>query len=182
MLGRHCLHVDTKLLYSFGDIRVVSIFANFAIKKNSRIQENYYFNSAILKKNKNSRILNFVNIWSRENYDMSDRWYTDFSPMHSQFAPLFSETFRPQLILRKYFRPRPIHRKDVSPPPPLCSYLKKTFRTLTILFSERRLAPKPYFWKTFRTKTIFQKDVSHPFNNWEWRFAHSVYLRKTIRP
>ena len=32
--------------------------------------------------------------------------YTDCSP-HSQFAPFFSETFRPQLILRK----------DVSPPP-----------------------------------------------------------------
>ena len=32
--------------------------------------------------------------------------YTDFSP-YSQFAPFFSETFRPQLILRK----------DVSPPP-----------------------------------------------------------------
>ena len=33
-------------------------------------------------------------------------WCTDFLP-HSQFAPLFSETFRPQLILIK----------DVSPPP-----------------------------------------------------------------
>ena len=35
-----------------------------------------------------------------------ERRYTDFSP-HSQFAPFFSETFRPQLIIRK----------DVSPPP-----------------------------------------------------------------
>ena len=36
----------------------------------------------------------------------TSKWYTDFSP-HSQFAPFFSETFRPQLILKK----------DVSPPP-----------------------------------------------------------------
>ena len=46
-----------------GNIREVLIFANFARRTNSRIQESlekYYYNIALLKKNKNSRILNFV--------------------------------------------------------------------------------------------------------------------------
>ena len=46
-----------------GNILEVLIFANFARRTNSRIQEsleNYYYNIALLKKNENSRILNFV--------------------------------------------------------------------------------------------------------------------------
>ena len=103
--------------------------------------------------------------------------YTDFSP-HSQFAPFFSETFRPQLILRK----------DVSPPP---HKQERRFAPISIVqedvshpnhISERRFAPKPYFRKTFRTQTIFQKDVSHPNHISERCFAHKSYLGKTFRP
>ena len=46
-----------------GNFREVLIFANLAEMTNSRIQEshkNYFHNSAILKKNENLRILNFV--------------------------------------------------------------------------------------------------------------------------
>ena len=79
-----------------------------------------------------------------------DARYTDFSP-HSQFAPFFSETFRPQLILRK----------DVSPPPH--KYERRFARVFIVQedvshpnhISERRFAAKPYFRKTFRIQTIF---------------------------
>ena len=64
--------------------------------------------------------------------------------------------FAPNSNLGKTFRPRPIHRKDVSPP----------FHIL-----ERLFAPYPYFRKTFRTQTIFLKEVSHPSHISERRFA-----------
>ena len=52
-----------------GNICEVLIFANFARKMNSRIQESresYYYNRAT-KKNENSRILNFVKNLKNEN-------------------------------------------------------------------------------------------------------------------
>ena len=44
------------------NIRKVLIFANFARRTNSRIREsrNFFFIIAILRRNENSRILNFV--------------------------------------------------------------------------------------------------------------------------
>ena len=105
------------------------------------------------------------------------QWYTDFSP-HSQFAPFFSETFRPQIILRKHVSPPPHKKEGRSPPPRFHS-------------SGRRFTPKPYFRKTFRTQTIFQKNVSHPNHISERRshpnhiserrFVHKSYLGKTFR-
>ena len=92
--------------------------------------------------------------------------YTDFSP-RSQFAPFFSEMFRPQLILRKDVSPPVIiFQEDVSHPNHI---------------SERRFAPKSYFRKTFRTQIIFQKDVSHLNHISERRFAYKSYLGNTFR-
>ena len=56
----------------------------------------------------------------------------------------------------------------------------KTFRP-RLHSSGRRFALKPYFRKTFRTQTIFQKDVSHPNHILERRFAPKSYLGKTFR-
>ena len=88
--------------------------------------------------------------------------YTDLLP-HSQFAPFFSETFRPQLKFRK----------DVSPPP---HKSERRFAPVFIVqvdvshpnhISERRFAPKPDFRKTFRTHLIIRKDVSPLFIFWK---------------
>ena len=87
--------------------------------------------------------------------------YTDFSP-YSQFAPFFSETFRPPPHKwERRFAPVFIVKKDVSHQNHI---------------SERRFAPKPYFRKTFRTQTIFQKDVSHPNHISERFFAVQVEM------
>ena len=97
------------------------------------------------------------NVWTQVEHDKGPtRRYTEFSP-HSQFAPFFSETFRPQLILGNDISPLPINRKDVSP-------------------------PSSQFRKTFRTQTIFQKDVSHPNHILESFAPYSHNLERRFAP
>ena len=91
-----------------------------------------------------------------------------------------TQTFRPIVsshhFLVRRFAPQLILRKEVSHPPQKWKTFRPRFHS-----SGRRFALKPYFRKTFRTQTIFQKDVSHPNHISEWIFDPKSYLGKPFR-